>query len=168
MNLKFASVRVALTTVIVLTAIFSFAQDGYLPYSAGSKSPDSKSLIYTNLELTAGYLPKTGNEAFKTSIGVNNLLFRRLGVYTSLEFGSGENNLTNIVGGSVTVLPLLYVWGGMDFFTENGVFRKEWKGTRKELGIGITPYKWSVFRIGWSSSVGLSLAAGVRIPLEAL
>ena len=140
------------------------AQDSYLPYSAG-KTDKSGSILTRNMEATIGYLPQKEQEGIKASIGVNNVIFKRIGFYTSFEIQPGSDEFTNIVGGQRSIHQLFYVWGGMDLFMNNGLIQFGFKGSGKEAGVGITPYKFLVFRFGYSSSVGPSLAAGVRFTI---
>jgi len=154
-----------LICMLYLTAQSVHAQDSHLPYSAGNKvSNSAQNEFYRNIEITAGYLPKAGNEGLKTNMAVNNLLFHRIGFYSSLEYSVEGKDFSNTFGGTITIIKYVYVWGGMDVFTKNGLFQSGFNGIRKEAGVGITPYKFLVMRIGWSSSVGPSVAAGVYFP----
>lgn len=149
-----------------LTFFNVHAQNGYLPYSAGNKENNNNPVaFYRNIEISGGYLPKSGNEGLKANIGANNILLKRMGVYTSLEYSLDTRNYSHTVGGTITIFKFLYAWGGLDLFTTKGMIESGFKGTRKEAGIGLTPYKFLVFRFGWSNSVGPSLAAGVRIKI---
>ena len=151
--------------ILMLAAFYSSAQDAYLPYSAGIKDRSSGgSEFIRNVEITIGYLPKTSHEGLKGTLAVNNLILNRIGFYTSFESTFEKGDFTNIIGGQVSVFKFIYIWGGMDAFTKNGLFQSGFEGSRKEAGIGITPYKFLVFRLGYSNSVGPSIAAGIRIP----
>ncbi|WP_167618021.1 hypothetical protein [Maribellus sediminis] len=161
--------RLCLTIVSCFVLFITFtganAQD-YLPYSAGKTDKSSgTSANFRNIEATIGYLPQKNQEGIKTSIGISNILFKRVGFYTSFEFQTDDSSFTNIVGGQISIHKLFYLWGGMDLFTDKGLIQSGFEGSRKEAGIGITPYKFLVFRFGYSNSVGPSLAAGVRFPL---
>ena len=157
---------VASALLILLSHFYTNAQNTHLPYSAGNKEKiNAAAELSRNIELTAGYLFKSGNEGLKAGLGVNNLVFHRIGFYTSLEYALDGKNFSNTVGGTVSIFKYAYVWGGMDFFTKKGLFQSGFEGIRKEAGVGITPYKFLVFRVGWSSSVGPSVAAGVRIQI---
>jgi|GEM_PF-1402217 len=154
---------VALGLLLLLSHFYTNAQNTHLPYSAGNKDKKStRAELSRNIELTAGYLFKSGNEGLKAGVGLNNLVFRRIGFYTSLEYAMDGQNMSNTVGGSVSIFKYAYVWGGMDLFTKKGLFQSGFEGIRKETGVGITPYKFLVFRVGWSSSVGPSVAAGIH------
>ena len=155
---------VALLILLFISNTSLLAQE-YLPYSAGQIEKSNNTALSRNLELTAGYVPNSGSERLKASLEVNNLLLHRVGAYTSFEYDLDAKSFINITGGSITLHRFIYVWGGMDLFSKNGLIQSGFSGPRKEIGIGITPYKFVVARVGWSNSVGLSLAAGVRIPL---
>ena len=139
------------------------AQDTYLPYSAGKTENKGNNLLYRNLEITGGYIPKSDNERLKSSIAVNNLLFHRLGAYTSFEYDLTDKKVINTCGATITLHRFVYLWGRADVFSKNGVIQSGIKGPRKEAGVGITPYKFLVMRVGWSNSVGVSIAAGARL-----
>ena len=154
--------------LVIAFAIFSwlnaFSQTEYLPYTPENKEDNSLS-IYRNIEFTAGYIPKSDHNALKGSISVNNLLFKRMGFYTSVEKEINSDKFSNTIGITGTLHKYFYLWGGMDLFTNNGFLQtKSFSGPRKEIGIGITPYKTTVLRLGWSSSVGISISVGVGIP----
>lgn len=138
----------------------------YLPYSASQTEKNSTvTALSRNLEFSFGYAPNDQDEKLKANLGVNNLLLKRVGIYTSLEYGLQEHHLINICGGTISINRYLYVWGGANLFSKNGIIQSGIKSARKEIGMGITPYKFVVARIGWSTSVGISFAAGVRVPI---
>jgi hypothetical protein len=121
-----------------------------------------------SLIVTAGYIPKPSVKALKSSIAFNNLLLKRIGVYTSLEKGLDSGFFTNIYGITGTVHRNVYLWGGVEIFTKQGLLNSESEGfkkARKEFGIGILPVRNLVVKGGWSKSVGITFEAGVRIPL---
>ena len=149
----------------IITGLNLFAQD-YLPYSARNAAKNGQNnQLYRNLEISAGYVPGSSDDRLKANLGINNLLVHRIGAYTSFEYGLQNNQFINITGGTISVQRFVYVWGGMDLFSKNGLMQSGFKGSRKEAGIGITPYKFMVARAGWSTSVGFSLAVGIRIPI---
>jgi len=132
------------------------------------------------IDITVGAAPKSPYEAVKFSASINNLILNRIGFYTSFEKGFNENELTfhyyddhkhfsNILGVTATLNQYVYFWGGIDVFTKSGVIacHGERRGFRKELGVGITPYKWTVARLGWSKSVGPTFTIGAKIPIGA-
>lgn len=152
-----------LCSSIIFISFISYSQTNYLPYTNISKSSDSNTL-YRNIELSVGYIPKSDQNALKGNISINNLLLKRLGIYSSIEKKFNTNNLTNTIGATASLHHFVYLWGGIDFFTKNGVIQTgSFAGSRKEIGIGLLPYKKSVLRFGWSSSVGISISAGLNI-----
>ena len=141
-----------------------FSQTTHLPYTPSNKSKVN-SIPYRNIEFSLGYIPKPDVNSIKGNISINNIVFKRLGAYTSLEKEINSNGLTNTIGVTVSLNRILYVWGGMDILSKNGLFQSQsFSGPRKEVGIGVKPYKNTVVRIGWSSSVGVSISAGIDIP----
>lgn len=131
------------------------------------------------VEITAGYAPKSPYNALKGSISINNLILKRFGFYTSIEKGlnkdvlvfhdyEGHTYFTHILGMTASLNKNIYFFGGLDLFTKSGVIytRDKQRGFRKELGIGITPYRGTVIRLGWSGSVGPTFAIGAKIPLH--
>ncbi len=154
--------------LILLGLIFTincFAQDTYIPYSIRNKSESIFPSESRNIELTVGYLPTSDNRSVKGNIAINNLVLKRLGAYTSVEYDLQTYNYTNTVGGTVRINKYGYLWGGMDLFSSKGLIQADYSISRKEIGIGITPYKISVIRLGWSNSVGFSFSAGLFIPI---
>ena len=149
----------------ILLSVNVLAQNENLPFSQQNQKKKVSDWRSLNLDLTVGYIPKEANRGVKTSAILNNILFHRLGVYTSLEYGLNSNELMNTVGGTITVHKYIYLWGGVDLFTDNGLISKKSLEIRKEIGIGITPYKRWVLQVGGSLGVGLTISAGYRIPL---
>ena len=130
------------------------------------------------MDITAGSAPKSPYSAIKSSFSINNLILQRIGFYTSIEkglttdadiFHDYDNHayFTHLLGMTASLNQNVYFWGGIDFFTKSGVFYTHGKtrGPRKEIGIGITPYEWTVVRLGWSKTVGPSFTIGAKIPL---
>ena len=115
---------------------------------------------------TLGYVLQPTERFFKASTSVNNILFHQFGFYSSFE--SNADNFFNISGITITVISWAYLFGGVDLFTRNGILNRDDLDARKEVGIGFTPGKWAVVRVGYSTSVGPSLAAGARINLNRL
>lgn len=135
--------------------------DEYLPFAGGKTQKNKNTESYADISF--GCVLQTP-EVLKASISLNNILFHRLGGYGSIE--TDFNNFSNIYGMTATITSWAYIWGGLDFFTKNGILYKNIPDVRKEVGIGFIPYKWIVVRVGYSSSVGPTLTGGVKIPLE--
>lgn len=115
---------------------------------------------------TLGYVLQPSDRFFKASISVNNVLFHHLGFYSSVE--SNPDDFFNICGITTTINSWAYLYGGVDLFAKNGLLNREDLDIRKEIGVGFTPGKWAVIRVGYSSSVGPSLTAGARLKLKHL
>lgn len=122
--------------------------------------------LYSNLDITAGYVPKSFYNALKVNISVNNILLKRIGLYTSLEKGFDSEYMANTVGITTSVHKYAYLWGGIGLFGENGIFNATDSKFRKEFGIGIMPYRLTLVRVGWSIQVGPSITVGMKIPIE--
>lgn len=162
-NISIVLKRTFISLVCIFIVLNSFAQKS-MPFSVNSKTKSKNIEQVRNIELAAGYIPKNNENALKGFLTVNNVIFKRFGVYTSLEYDLSTTDLTNTLGGTVSLHKYFYLWGGLDLFSKNGFIENGFHGPRKEIGIGITPYKLSVLRIGWSNSVGVSIAAGIGIP----
>ncbi|MFA6798595.1 MAG: hypothetical protein WCR39_04805 [Bacteroidales bacterium] len=117
------------------------------------------------LDVSAGWVFKSSNQALRGTISYNNFLFNRLGVFTSVEVGFGSSLSTHIVGITGSITDFLYLFAGADVFTNSGLIKKG-IGARKVIGFGVYPWKWAVMKVGFSLSVGPYAEIGVRIPLE--
>lgn len=136
-----------------------------MPFSAKHTTRSTKNIKITqNIELAGGSIPQNDSKALKGFLSINNIVFKRFGAYTALEFDLSTDKFTNTLGGTFTLCKYFYLWGGLDLFSEQGFIKNGFHGPRKEIGIGITLYKQSVIRLGWSNSVGVSIAAGINIP----
>jgi len=138
-------------------------------YNINAQEAESVKKVYEYLpyiDITAGYVPKAEYKSLKASVSVNNLLLKRVGFYTSVEKATASDYFTHIIGVTGTLFKSVYLFGGMDFFTKYGLITNGgFDGTRKELGLGFSPYKFTVVRLGWSSSVGPTFAVGVKFNL---
>jgi hypothetical protein len=120
-----------------------------------------------NLEFTMGFIPRTTVNALKLSASVNNILLERVGVYTSLEKGMNSDYFSNIYGITVSAGKYIQLWSGVGWFAKSELFKRiEWRKVRKEIGVGITPYKMTVINLGWSYDVGPTIAIGIKIPVN--
>lgn len=155
---------VLIAAIIFLVSGSLFAQTE--PEVTEPEETEKQSVEITpSLMVTAGYVPKSSINALKAGAAFNNLIFNRIGAYTSFEKGLDSDYFTNIYGLTGTVHKNVYLFGGVDLFTKYGLFNdSDNNGVRKELGVGIIPVKNLVVEVGWSSSVGITLAAGLRIP----
>ena len=148
--------------LLVALVLFAFTGNSFAQSSESSEEPQEKSKIFGEcdraLNITLGYVPKSSINALKASFAFNNILFKRAGVYTSFEKGLDSDFFTNIYGLTFSVHERVYLYGGIDLFTK-------YKGDRKEIGIGFIPYKRLIVKAGWSGAVGITLSAGITIPL---
>jgi hypothetical protein len=123
--------------------------------------------LYPNLDFSVGYVPKSDYNALKINVSANNIWFKRYGLYSSFEKGFDSGYDANTVGITASVHKYAYLWGGFGLFYSNGIFKASDAGDlRKEFGVGIMPYKMTLIRLGWSSEVGPTICAGVKIPLN--
>jgi len=126
-------------------------------------------LVYRpNMDIDLGWAPKEDFNAFKFDLSFNRILFKYVGVYTSFEKGLDSDYFSNILGLNISIHRYFYIFGGMDFFTDKyGILsHKGFDGTRKEIGIGLYPYKNWVIRFGSSFDVATTLTIGYCIPFK--
>lgn len=149
--------------IILLFHLPVFAQSDGLPFGA-SHLHKKKFSIEFNAEVTAGYVIKDPNQAFKANFCIHDILFHRVGAYTSIETGSGF--FYNMYGGTITIHPRVYLFAGLGIFGEgNQLLSGREIDPRKEVGIGIIPYKSLVIRLGYSGTAGPTVAAGFKFPM---
>jgi len=174
--------------LILITLVFSFgsvAQDGSSPFA---KKPNKKLRtkkitekdknpfpfspnyrknpfkIVPALDITVGYLPQAEFNAVKNTVAFNNIGYTRFGVLMSFETGWDSDYSTNTVGMTATINRYLYLWIAADLLTQQGlIITRSLSGTRKEIGVGVMPYKWTLLKVGYSGSVGLSAELGFRV-----
>jgi hypothetical protein len=140
--------------------------------SAQDKKPFvPKKMNYSTTQafhITAGYVPKASINALKATFAFNDFFLRRIGAYTSMEKGLNSDFFTNIFGITGSLHKNIYMWGGVEFFTKNGLLNNDINGldkVRKEFGVGIILIENLLIKGGWSQSVGPTFGAGVRIPI---
>ena len=103
-------------------------------------------------------------DVMKNSVAFSNIGYTRFGVFMSFETGWKSDYSANIVGITATINRFLFLWGGADLLTKDGLLTtRTFSGTRKEVGIGLTPYKWIVLRGGYSGSIGITAEIGFRV-----
>ena len=125
-----------------------------------------KSELPKNYDITLGYAPRLPYNALKTSFSINNILWKRMGFYASLEKGLDTDYFAGTLGITSYVHKNVYLWGGVGIFPYNDQKNSSfWDRFRKEFGVGINPYKLTVIRLGWSLTVGPTAAVGFRIPI---
>jgi len=123
-----------------------------------------------SIDATIGYVPNPEFNALKLNLSIENIIFyKRVGFYTSFEKGLDSDYFSNIMGIHITVIKYFYVYLGIDIFTANGIIKNadKWaEGTRKEMGVGVYPYKNFLLTVGWSASVHWTFTVGYRFPVK--
>lgn len=145
--------------LVVLVAGLAFSN----MVSAQTEESEKPALVKC-IDLGVGYVPKNDIEALRASVALNNIAFKRFGVYTAFENGTGGDYFTNIIGVTGSVTHFMYLYAGVDVFTKYGLIEKG-GGCRKDFGVGINPFSWALVKVGYSNSVGPLAEIGVRIPL---
>lgn len=131
--------------------------------SVNNSSKDQE--LSPNMDVTIGYVPRSPFHALKLSYSINNMAFKRWGAYASLEKGTDSDYLAGTLGLTTYVHKYAYLWYGVGIFSTYKTDNKNlWTTYRKEFGVGIVPVKFAVIRLGWSFTVGPTVAAGIRIP----
>lgn len=133
------------------------------------------SQIYIDPGFGAVFKDNTGNLSPRFNIGAHNLLFKRFGVYGTIEVVRvpdqkfiSETDERDIVGGIIRVNDILSIYGGAGVFS-NGIFANNFnlKVVRKEAGISVNIPKAKLnIDLGYSTSSGLSGNIGYVIPLS--
>lgn len=125
-----------------------------------------KSELPKNYDVTLGYVPRSPYNALKANFSINNIYWKRMGFYASLEKGLDTDYFAGTLGITSYVHKNVYLWGGIGIFpyndSKNGSFLDRF---RKEFGVGLNPYKLTLIRLGWSLTVGPTASVGFRIPI---
>ena len=149
---------------IVLLLLISSETFAQSDIPAGTDTPTAYQLP-PNMDISIGYVPRSPFHALKLSYSINNMAFKRWGAYASLEKGTDSDYLAGTLGLTTYVHKYAYLWYGVGIFSTYKSDNKNlWSTYRKEFGIGIVPVKFAVVRLGWSFTVGPTVAAGIRIP----
>lgn len=146
--------------IVLFLAAGSVKAQDHLPFT-----PESEDGVVVRdpwLAPSAGYVPS--NNALRLSVVTGNLLLNRAGGYVTLEKGLDSGYFSNIYGLTFTATRYIYLWGGFDLFTNRGIFHSL-KGSRKEIGVGVMPWKDLTIGTGWSKSVGFTFSLGWKLPL---
>ena len=115
-------------------------------------------------DVAVGYVPDRDFQALRVSTAFNNIVFKRFGVFTAFEVNGNNDYYSHILGITGSITNFLYVYGGADLFTKNGLFTAG-SDCRKNIGIGIYPISWGVVKFGYSQSVGVTAEVGLCFPL---
>ena len=135
-----------LLTILFIASLSAHAQSGRLEKT---------------IDITAGYIPNSDFNAFKGGVSVNNIMVTRFGLYTSFEKGFDSDYFSNIIGVTGSITNYLYIFAGVDVYSKYGLVSQD-RFNRKEMGIGVLPFKWAAVRVGYSFSVGPTIAVGFR------
>lgn len=147
--------------LFLLISFQSFAQTD----SPSDKETPNAYQLPPNMDIAVGYVPNSPFHALKVSYSLNNMAFKRWGAYVSVEKGTDSDYLAGTLGLTTYVHKYAYLWYGVGLFSTYKSDNKNlWSTYRKEFGIGIVPVKFAVVRLGWSFTVGPTVAVGVRIP----
>jgi len=143
---------------------------GLMTESAEARRKDG--LIYRGkqwlidcVDISGGYIFDHKYEKFTVTTAVNNVFGPRYGAFTMLELDRTAPSV--VIGPTVSLTDFAYVWGGIDFISQRGMFaRGGFKYARKDLGIGFYPVRWFTVKIAHSFNAGSRMEIGFRIPLE--
>ena len=118
--------------------------------------------------------------ALRYGVGVNNVLWDRVGFYYSYEFRRPNmpfetNTYTDsytrdVMGGIIKLNPNFSVYGGLGMFQQGLAKELTFKGLRKEVGVQYSTnnvlYNTNMFvQVGYSFAIRLTTNFGVKIPL---
>jgi hypothetical protein len=152
-----------LLLILLVGLLFNFTS---LAQGGTQNNSQDKKLPTLCMDATVGYVFDKNYDAWRTSVSVNNFIFSRFGAFTAFEKNFNTDYFTHIIGLTGSINHFSYIFAGMDFFTKYGLFHNGgFKGTRKDIGIGLYPWKWATIKLGYSFSVHFTAEVGVRIPL---
>lgn len=138
-----------------------------IAFGRSNKERNADSLLVHNIDFALGYAPQSPYHALKGDVSVNNLFLKRFGAYSSFEKGVDSEYYSLIFGLTTYVHQNIYLWYGLGAFTHFDTKNtNDWRSFRKEIGIGINPYKNMLVRAGWSKTVGLTVSIGMRVPIK--
>jgi hypothetical protein len=118
-----------------------------------------------SMDLGFGFIFDHKYEKYTVSTSFNNFIEQRYGMFVMVELNPPAPAI--VFGPSITIYDFAYIYGGIDVFTTRGYFhRGGFKHARKDLGIGLYPFKWGVVKLCHSFNAGSRVELGIRIPLE--
>lgn len=118
--------------------------------------------------------------ALRYGVGLNNVLWDRVGFYYTYEFRRPDMPFENstytdsytrdVLGGTIKIDPNFSVYGGLGMFQQGLVDNFTFKGLRKEVGVQYSTnnvlYNTNMFvQVGYSFSMRFTTNFGVKIPL---
>lgn len=118
--------------------------------------------------------------ALRYGIGLNNVLFDRVGFYYTYEFRRPnmpfetttypDNYTRDLMGVNVKIDPNFSVYGGLGMFEQGLAKKLTFDGLRKEIGVQYSTnnvlYNTNMFvQVGYSFDIRLTTNFGVKIPL---
>ncbi len=156
-----------LTLIGLFASLLVIGQTEAVPETAQGSVITRTSELPKNYDITVGYAPRQPFNALKTSFSINNIYWKRMGFYATLEKGLDTNYFAGALGITSYIHKSIYLWGGIGIFPYNDSKNSSfWDRFRKEFGVGINPSKLTVIRLGWSFTVGPTAAVGIRIPIK--
>jgi hypothetical protein len=118
--------------------------------------------------------------ALRYGVGLNNVLWNRVGFYYTYELRRPEMPFENgtytdsytrdVLGGTIKIDPNFSVYGGLGMFQQGFTQDFKFKGIRKEVGVQYSTnnvlYNTNMFvQVGYSFSMRFTTNFGVKIPL---
>jgi hypothetical protein len=117
------------------------------------------------MDIGVGYIFDHKYEKYTVSTSFNNFIAPRYGMFVMVELTSPAPAI--VLGPTITIYDFAYIYGGIDLFTSRGYFQRGgFTHARKDLGIGLFPWKWAVVKLSHSFNAGSRIEVGIRIPLE--
>jgi hypothetical protein len=118
-----------------------------------------------SMDIGVGYIFDHKYEKYTVSTSFNNFISPRYGMFVMVELTPPAPAI--VIGPTITIYDFAYIYGGIDFFTSRGYFQRGgFTHARKDLGIGLYPWKWAVVKLSHSFNAGSRIEVGIRIPLQ--
>ncbi len=150
--------------ILMLILVLAVAETGAQINSDGVIYRGKQKFL-NSMDIGFGYIFDHKYEKYTLSTSFNNFIGERYGMFVMFELNPPAPAI--VMGPTITIYDFAYVYGGIDFFTTRGYFQRGgFKHARKDLGIGIYPFKWGVIKLCHSFNAGSRVELGIRIPLE--
>ncbi len=157
LSMKKYSILMLILVQIAMQSNAQTSRDGVI-YRGNQK-------FLNTLDIGLGYIFDNKYEKYTLSTSVNNFIGQRYGMFVMVELNPPSPAI--VMGPTITIYDFAYIYGGIDFFTTRGYFQRGgFKHARKDLGIGIYPFRWGVIKLCHSFNAGSRVELGIRIPLE--